>query len=268
MPSTTSACIAFSRPPGGPPVPGRGCSSPPAPGARTHGPYGAATSPASRIRKRGSTRRMKSGRASARLAAGGWRAWRHSPSPGRPASLASCSSPARSTTPPSPFTVPPSWTGPWRSSGATSGRRTPTRRTSHGKTRIFSSRWRELPDGTLQPLAGYPMGDAPAHLRLLSLPPPLPVQTVLEEAQFLIHGPRQGDYGHPFDDFSRTGRIWGAILGIPDVPPEKVALCMVGVKLSRQVNKPKRDNLTDGCGYLGTIELIETRRGASHVHSK
>ena len=95
------------------------------------------------------------------------------------------------------------------------------------------------------------------------VPAPLPVQTVLEEAQFLIHGPRQGDYGHPFDDFSRTGRIWGAILGIPDVPPEKVALCMVGVKLSRQVNKPKRDNLTDGCGYLGTIELIEKRREAS-----
>jgi hypothetical protein len=88
----------------------------------------------------------------------------------------------------------------------------------------------------------------------------LPEETVLEEAQRLIFGDRQAAYGHPFDDFTRTGRIWGAILGIPDVPPELVGLCMVGVKLSREVNHPKRDNRTDGAGYLGTVDMVHAER--------
>jgi hypothetical protein len=85
-------------------------------------------------------------------------------------------------------------------------------------------------------------------------------QSVLQEAEGLINGPRQASYGHPGVDLARTGRMWGAILGIPDVPAEQVALCMVGLKISRQVNKPQRDNLTDGCGYFGVIELIERRK--------
>lgn len=86
-----------------------------------------------------------------------------------------------------------------------------------------------------------------------------PPETITEEAQRLVLGDRQADYGHPADDFARTGRIWGAILGIPDVPPELVALCMVGVKMSREVNSPKRDNRVDGIGYWLTDELIHQR---------
>lgn len=87
----------------------------------------------------------------------------------------------------------------------------------------------------------------------------MPDETILEEAQRLVHGPRQQSYGHPFDDFSRTGRIWGAILGIPDVPPDKVALCLVGVKISREVNAPKRDNRVDMAGYAETLDLVRQR---------
>jgi hypothetical protein len=88
---------------------------------------------------------------------------------------------------------------------------------------------------------------------------PLAEETVLEEAQRLVHGDRGAAYGHPIDDFARTGRIWGAILGIPDVPPEKVGLCMVGVKLSREVNAPRRDNRTDVAGYAETVDMIHAR---------
>ena len=84
--------------------------------------------------------------------------------------------------------------------------------------------------------------------------------SVLVEAERLINGPRQKDYGHPAEDFQRTGRIWGAILGIQDVPPERVALCLVGVKISREVNAPKRDNRVDGPGYWGCLDLIEQRK--------
>jgi len=88
----------------------------------------------------------------------------------------------------------------------------------------------------------------------------LPDETVLEEAQRLVFGPRQASYGHPLDDLTRTGRIWGAILGIPDVLAEMVALCMVGVKLSREVNAHGRDNLVDMGGYVQVDDLVITER--------
>lgn len=74
----------------------------------------------------------------------------------------------------------------------------------------------------------------------------LPVEL---EAATHVYGERQASYGHPATDFERTGRIWGAILGTPDVPAELVALCMAGLKISREVNAPKRDNLVDLIGY-------------------
>lgn len=64
----------------------------------------------------------------------------------------------------------------------------------------------------------------------------------------------------PFDT-TRTGRMWGAIIGGPDVPPDKVAMCMVALKLSRECNKPKRDNRTDVAGYVKTLELVRERQG-------
>ena len=88
----------------------------------------------------------------------------------------------------------------------------------------------------------------------------LPDETILEEAQRLVFGPRQAAYGHPLDDLTRTGRIWGAILGIPDVPAETVALCMVGVKVSREVNAHARDNLVDVAGYVQVVIVALAER--------
>lgn len=85
----------------------------------------------------------------------------------------------------------------------------------------------------------------------------------LEEAQSLVHGDRGDDYGHPIDDFTRTGRMWGAILDLPDVPPEKVGLCMAAVKISREVNKPKRDNRVDLAGYAETVDMVMNRKAAA-----
>jgi hypothetical protein len=86
-------------------------------------------------------------------------------------------------------------------------------------------------------------------------------ESVLLEAQRLVHGDRGADYGHPLDDFSRTAKLWSAILG-QDVTPEQVGLCMCAVKLSRQCNKPKRDNLVDLAGYAETVNMVieETTR--------
>lgn len=83
---------------------------------------------------------------------------------------------------------------------------------------------------------------------------------VTEEAHAIVNGSRRNDYGHPLDDFNRAGRIWAAVLGVEEVTAEQVAMCMVGIKLSRQCNSPKRDNLVDGCGYFETIEMITDER--------
>jgi hypothetical protein len=85
-------------------------------------------------------------------------------------------------------------------------------------------------------------------------------KTVLQEADEIVNGPRQADYGHPKEDFLRTGMIWTAILLRKLVPgaavePHEVGLMMAGLKISREVNKHKRDNLVDGSGYLQTVAM-------------
>ena len=90
-------------------------------------------------------------------------------------------------------------------------------------------------------------------------------ETICEEADYLVSEDRGNHYGHPNQDFTRTGRIWGAVLekwakktqGDKPIPPELVGLCMVGVKISREVHLPKRDNRVDGVGYFKTVDMIE-----------
>ena len=83
--------------------------------------------------------------------------------------------------------------------------------------------------------------------------------SILAEAHRLVHSSRGQDYGHPYEDFSRTAKIWSAILGV-DVTPEQVALCMIGVKISRECNKPKRDNRIDIAGYAETLDMVVNYR--------
>lgn len=81
-------------------------------------------------------------------------------------------------------------------------------------------------------------------------------EPITAEAYRLVGGDRRAAYGHPREDFTRTGRMWAAILGIEDVPPQKVGLCMAALKISRECNAHKRDNLVDLCGYAQTVAMI------------
>lgn len=88
-------------------------------------------------------------------------------------------------------------------------------------------------------------------------------ETVLQEAQRLIFGDRQAAYGHPLDDFSKTAKMWSAIFGV-DVEPEQVPLAMIAAKISRELNRHKRDNPVDIAGYAGTLQMVveeKQRRG-------
>lgn len=85
------------------------------------------------------------------------------------------------------------------------------------------------------------------------------------EAEYLVIGDRNADYGHPLDDFERIAKIWSAILDT-EVRAEQIPLCMTGLKLAREVHKHKRDNVVDAHGYLITYRMVreeQARRGDS-----
>lgn len=83
-------------------------------------------------------------------------------------------------------------------------------------------------------------------------------ETILEEAQRLVHGDRGADYGPPWEDFERTVDIFRAWTGV-ELTAEQGIQFMVCVKLSRQANKAKRDNLVDAAGYLDCLDQTINR---------
>lgn len=91
------------------------------------------------------------------------------------------------------------------------------------------------------------------------------VESICQEADRIVAGERRSDYGHPFDNFTHTGALWATILGVDEVTPEQVGLCMIAVKLSRHTHAPKRDNLVDMAGYAKTLDLIASRREADRA---
>lgn len=80
--------------------------------------------------------------------------------------------------------------------------------------------------------------------------------TILDEAHDLTGGERQADYGHPSVDLGRTAKFWSAYLG-KELTIRDVCWMMVFLKASRDLNKSKRDNLVDACGYLRCVELSD-----------
>lgn len=100
---------------------------------------------------------------------------------------------------------------------------------------------------------------------------PAAEDSILEEAITITSGSRRRDYGHPYDNFRKTGVMWGAQLeawmtrakpGDP-VPPRLVAAMMVSLKLIRDTRTQKRDNSVDIAGYaycMDEVDREESRR--------
>jgi hypothetical protein len=80
----------------------------------------------------------------------------------------------------------------------------------------------------------------------------LPRIHALREAANIISGDRDLQYGAPEDNFGRIAKIWSVILGI-DITSEDVAMCMVGLKVSRYASKSgfQPDTWIDIAGYAG-----------------
>ena len=82
---------------------------------------------------------------------------------------------------------------------------------------------------------------------------------ILQEAEKAVYGDRQDDYGSVKDNFATIAALWSVILKTK-VSAEQVGLCMVQVKVARQMFKPKRDNLVDGAGYFAIIEKMQNEK--------
>lgn len=84
------------------------------------------------------------------------------------------------------------------------------------------------------------------------------------EANSLVNGDRQNDYGTPRENYAGIAKVWSGILTRKlkvDITPEEAALMMVGLKLQRQAMKHKRDNLVDAQGYLLVYSHIQEDGG-------
>lgn len=89
---------------------------------------------------------------------------------------------------------------------------------------------------------------------------------ILETANEVAGENRSRDYGHPYDNHKRIADIWNAQLSSKLAPgakiePREVALMMIGLKLAREANTPKLDNLVDIAGYVKCVEMIDGRAG-------
>lgn len=73
---------------------------------------------------------------------------------------------------------------------------------------------------------------------------------LLDEANDLINGDRQQEYGPPEENFRRIAAGWSVILS-RDVDMFEVALCMAWLKVARLVESPRhRDSYIDGAAYI------------------
>jgi len=83
-------------------------------------------------------------------------------------------------------------------------------------------------------------------------------ESILQEAERITSGDRQRDYGHPLDDYRRTAALWSEVLGV-EVTASQAILCMILLKVSRECNKHKRDNLVDMAGYAKCLMQAEEK---------
>lgn len=85
-------------------------------------------------------------------------------------------------------------------------------------------------------------------------------QDILEEALSITQGDRQEDYGDCKVELERVATMWSVIFKTT-VDANQVALAMIALKMTRQMNKNKRDNWVDIAGYarVGYIATKEPK---------
>jgi hypothetical protein len=91
---------------------------------------------------------------------------------------------------------------------------------------------------------------------------------ILEEANGLIHGDRNEQYGHPLDNHSTTAAFWSIYLeairrrGKMELDAEDVCFLNILQKISREATTGagKRDTVVDVAGYAGNVEMVRDEK--------
>ena len=84
---------------------------------------------------------------------------------------------------------------------------------------------------------------------------PMPKENILEEANRLVTGEKAKDYGSVQVACDRIAQMWSVILD-KTVHPNQVALCMIALKIVREMNGHKRDSLVDIAGYAWVAQQL------------
>lgn len=80
-------------------------------------------------------------------------------------------------------------------------------------------------------------------------------QQLLIEANNIVSGSSQQQYGDPRENFQRIANGWTTIFDVA-VTPEQVALAMMWLKITRELHQHKHDNLVDIIGYTLTLNAV------------
>lgn len=81
-------------------------------------------------------------------------------------------------------------------------------------------------------------------------------KSILAEAEDIVNGSRQSDYGDANESFSRIATIASVMVG-KELSPEDCCAVMMAVKLVRESFAHKRDNLVDLCGYAELMNRLK-----------
>lgn len=98
-----------------------------------------------------------------------------------------------------------------------------------------------------------------------------PKTKLLLDADKLIHGDREKDYGATLQNFTQIAMLFQGVLATKLAPgmaitPEDVALLMMQVKIARLAKMPDHlDSIMDVAGYAGCYNELQLERAAGVV---
>lgn len=84
-------------------------------------------------------------------------------------------------------------------------------------------------------------------------------ESILLEAERIVNGDRDEQYGNPKDAFEEYSKILDVCFGIK-LTPEQICKVQMAIKLGRLKHKFKRDSIVDLCGYSEILNRLQDER--------
>ena len=89
-------------------------------------------------------------------------------------------------------------------------------------------------------------------------------QEILKEANKLIGGNRNDDYGDKLTNHQNIAALWSIFLR-KTITPHDVAMCMALVKVARLIHAHKKDSYLDLAAYAAIAGEIEARTNKDNI---